>query len=247
MEKDLNKQYLNNEWFNIKQIQSFLNLSNMIKDNEFAEIYNYEDKAISILKCKANIVDAVVWQENSNNLATYTLPIENLIINNNYCCGYITSQEEGLNGHQMLAKLAKLEHRQVVAKYLVDMYRNLDNNNYAYTNWDLADLLVVRSQNIKLINPHFFISTLDYPLKSQAMVDYNFCIVIFSILYGIDFSLVNLEDIVDLNIPENMQIVLNKKKNEILTLEDLEVLIKQIKKEDVYLPQIIKLIKKINN
>ena len=75
----------------------------------------------------------------------------------------------------------------------------------------------------------------------SPILEYNFCEMIFSILYGIDFSVVNAEEIPDLNIPEAIKDVLGKRKNEKITLPIIKDIIRYTKNEFVIDPQIQKL------
>lgn len=241
--------YLTNEIFELKQIKAFLNLATFRKETLDAEIFSYDKKAITIFKSKIKIGDAIDWQEGSNQLKEYTLPITNLINHNSHCEGYVTEEVIGINGYQMLTKLNNLESRKLIAKYLTDMYSNMLEKGYLYTNWCLEDLLISPKRGVILENPHFIIESDKLKNKNIDLVDYNFCILIFNILYGLDFSVVETEKITDLNIPEIIKDIICKKKNLILNIEDLRKIIKVTQEAYINEKGIKKLIREypINN
>ena len=135
--------------------------------------------------------------------------------------------------------------RKAIAQNLVDLYENLLNNNSAYTNWCLEDLLVENSQKIRLINPHFLIDVIMHEQFDTPLLDYNFCVLVLSVLYGLDFSIINAEEIPDLNIPEGIKEILNNRKNEKITIDTIKAIIRYTKNEFVYQPQIQKLKREI--
>lgn len=238
------KSYLDNEWIDYKKVTAFLALSTLTKATSESEIYTYDNNSIIILKSKANLGDALSWQEASHLVSSYTIPINNLIINKKYCIGYVTDQIDGLNGYQWFEKLTDLEARKGIANNLVSMYINMKYKNVAYTNWSLENLIITRRRQLKLINPQFFVDIQDYPEFKSEFIDYNFCILIFSILYGLDFTIVHAEEIPDLHIPEAIKEILSKKKNEKITIEEIRKIIRLTQKEFVYQPQIQELIRK---
>ena len=235
--------YLDNDWYDIKEIKKILDELNASIVTDEGEIYNYNQKAFYMLRNKANMGDALSWQEISHQLSNYTFPINTLIVGKKYCVGYVTELIEGINGTQMLQKLTSLESRRAIANWLITMYDNMKRMSISYTNWSLEDLLVTRSRKLILINSHFFIED---KKNTKPFVDYNFCVLIFSILYGLDFSIVNPEEIPELHIPEAIKEILSKKKNEKITIEEIKKITRLTQKEFVYQPQIQKLIRKFS-
>lgn len=238
------RSYLKNEWIDNKIAASFLTLSTLTRSTSESEIYSYENNSIITLKSKANLGDALSWQEVSHKIPNYTFPIKTLVVNKRFCIGYVTDEIDGLNGYECIDKINNLEVRKSIANNLVNMYTEIKYKNVAYTNWCLENIMITFSREIKLINPQFFIDIQQYPKLKSEFIDYNFCVLIFSILYGLDFTIVNSEEIPDLQIPEIIKEILSKKKNEKITIEEIRKIIRLTQKEFVYQSQIQKLIRK---
>ena len=235
---------INGEWIKVSDIIDVLTPKNLTTSTNEAKTYTYYNNSIVIINDKAKMGDALEWQEISNRIPNYTFPLIHLILNRQYCVGYITPKIEGLIGCEWFNKLKKLEDRKIIANAFVDFYLNIKSKNLAYTNWNIEDLIITTSKKIKLINPQFFVDIQQYPEYDNVYVDYNFCVLIFSVLYGLDFTIIHSEEIPDLNIPEAIKDILSKKKNEKITIEEIQKTIRLTQKEFVYQPQIQELIRK---
>ncbi|MBQ9834229.1 MAG: hypothetical protein IJO33_03455 [Bacilli bacterium] len=214
----------------------------LAEENDGLKIYRGYGHYYVVFDNCAKLSDALFWKDLSEEACNLIVPIKSLIVFKGKCAGYITNIHYGIDGMTALNKTYDdLEKRKILAYFLVDLYEKLNNKGMAYTNWTLQDILIENTRKFKLTKPHFLVDIVMHNEFDSPILEYNFCEMIFSILYGIDFSVVNAEEIPDLNIPEAIKDVLGKRKNEKITLPIIKDIIRYTKNEFVIDPQIQKL------
>lgn len=177
-------------------------------------IYQKGYQTYKMFNKKVPAIDVVDWQLSSNKNSEYITQIDDIIFSRNYCAGYLFKKEE-LNSYYQNRQLNNVEKSKMVIK-LIEMYNDFEQRDCYCTDWKIENILVSEDyETVKLRNPQSLISLTmkKKKISNTPNISYPFCLLICSILYDHDFTKIDLDEVPNMDIPENVKkIILGEKK-----------------------------------